>query len=123
MTAVEFRTAFPEFATEKDDVIERHIADADEFFDAARWGGLYARGLGHWAAHSIVMEKRRVAAGPVALAGDVTSKSMSTPTHQSSMSRSSDAVKRAQEDPYYESAYGREYRRLLVQVGMGVHAL
>jgi len=119
LTAAEFIADFPEFDSEKSAVIDRHIAYADEFFDEGRWGGYLARGLGNWVAHSIVMEKRRKAAGPVAMAGDVVTKTLESPAGRTSVSRGADSVGRLQANPYLESQYGKEYVRLRDEIGMG----
>ncbi len=109
----------PEFATEKSTVIDRHIADAASEFDVARWGGLYARGLRNWVAHSIVMEKARIAAGPAAMAGDLTSMTLINANGQVSKATDAGSVERRQANPYLESTYGKEYVRLRRIVGMG----
>lgn len=118
----------PEFASEKAEVIQRHIDDAEEEFDVSRWEGHYVRGLRNWVAHSIVMEKRRIAAGAQAIAGDLTSQTIETVGggglggSRVTKARSADAVARAADNPYYESQYGKEYLRLARLVGMGAFA-
>ena len=128
MTAAEFKIAMPEFASEKKDVIDRHIASASGFpgLDAARWETRYDRGLCNLTAHLIVMEKRRIKMGPVADAGDLTSATMETAGNGTggrvTKSRSADAVARAADEPLYESSYGKAFLNEWKLVGKGAVA-
>jgi hypothetical protein len=128
VTPAEFIAAMPEFSSENEGVITRHIAEATGYpgLDAARWETNYDRGLRYLVAHSIVMEKRRIKMGPVADAGDLTSATTETVGNGTggrvTKSRSADAVARAADEPLYESAYGKEYLRLWKIVGKGAVA-
>jgi len=130
-------TDFPEFSSEKPEVVTRHIGYAAGatvggtplFLDESRWEGYYTRGLGYWVAHSIVMEKRRIAMGPVADGGDLISGTLETVGagglggSRVSKSRSADAVARRDANPYYESLYGKEFLRLAKIAGKAAVAL
>ena len=126
MTVASFIVDFPEFRSEKEDVVSRHIGYATggpAFLDESRWGTYYSRGLGYFVAHSIVMEKMRIAAGPVAMAGDLASQTIENANGRVTKSTDSGSIERRQKNPFYETKYGQEYLRLQRLAGMGAVAV
>jgi len=116
VTPADFMSAFPAFRDEQVPTIQRHLDAAAPFFDVDRWGAFYARGLGYFVAHSMVVEK---AAGEskneTTTKGDVVSEEVGGMV----WSRSADMLKAASRDPFLRTTYGQEYRRIARLVGLG----
>jgi len=118
MTPDEFRLWFPKFASESDDRIAFCLRRAEPHLDSELWGDVYAEGLASLAAHYLATSGKNAgndAGGPVSAlsksVGDVT------------ISRSFAVSSKAGDDPLMETAYGRAYRALARQVGMGAFAV
>ena len=126
MTVAQFVAAFPEFSSEKEEVLTRHLGYADtdpNFLDESRWGGFYGRGVGYWVAHSIVMEKMRIASGPVAMAGDLVSQTFENANGRVTKTTDAGSIERRQKNPLFETKYGQEFLRLQRLAGMGCVAV
>lgn len=107
----------PEFSSEKDDVIERHIEACEPFFDESRWEDYLSRGLAFLAAHFIVTEKQRQEFGAKALAGNTALASRESATVRGS--QNAVAIDLQMKHPIMRTMYGQEYFALANQVGMG----
>jgi len=118
MTPLEFKASLPEFAAIADDVVQRHLTDADPFFDAPTWDGFYSRGLSRFVAHSIIMELVRGGWKNLtqAVADNVTSKSISGAV---SWSIDASMLQLQMKDPLLKTLYGQEYVYLRDMVGTG----
>jgi hypothetical protein len=120
MNASDVKAILPEFALVDDVLLQRHITDADSFFEPSVWGGFYAKGLSNFVAHSLVMEEvrkgRRSIAEARTEAAGVISKSISGAV---SWSIDSSVLQLQMKDPIYKTTYGQEYAYLRDLVGMG----
>lgn len=120
MNASDVKAILPELDLVDDAVLQRHITDADPFFEPTVWGGFYARGLSYFVAHNFVMEEirkgRRVITAASTEAAGVTSKSISGGV---SWSIDSSILQLQMKDPIYKTTYGQEYAYLRDLVGMG----
>ncbi len=123
MTVAEFKAAFPAFADVDSDVVDRHIAASDPFFDTARWENLLDEGLGNFIAHRIVIERRNQAMGVSSGTGDVVSRSQGTTAGQVSMSRSPELAAMQFREPFNATEYGRRYLKLRSIMGSGAMAV
>lgn len=121
MTPSEFKIRFAEFAAEEDTRIELFIGVADPFFDADRWGGLYAEGVANFVAGKLA------AANAAALladgSGDTNSGIISKKVGDIQIGYSEAVLLAKMKDPFLGTTYGAEYMRLARLVGIGAVAV
>jgi hypothetical protein len=116
MTAAEFKSRFPAFASEPNARVDSYFARAVPYFDVERWGGFYSDGVAGWVAHNIVLDnaaERDSTTDPDT--GDVTEKHVGPV----GMSRDSQLMNKQADNPYYSTKYGQRYLRLARLVGAG----
>jgi len=115
VTPADFKTRFPEFASETDQRVQLFINDALPLLDQARWDDLYDVGLANLVAHELSLANTNVLVGGVGTAGDETSVSVG----DVSIDRGADLVKMEMEDTYYKTSYGQRFRKYQRLVGGG----
>jgi len=120
MTPAEFKTRFPEFASETDARVQLFITDADPVFDVERWDTFYPAGVAYYVAHKLAVANAQVTAGT---AGLLFSDAVNKKVGDLQVQRSEAALLRKMEDPMMSTTYGQEYRRLQKLVGIGAHAV
>lgn len=120
MTPAEFQTAFPQFENVEVPILQRHIDDADPFFDVSRWGDKYARGFGNFVAHHLELELRKRGVAPgTSSANDATEKQVGSVR----IRRSDKLVEMQAQNPFLKTEYGQIYWQLAEQVGAGMLAV
>lgn len=113
MTALEFKTRFPEFSNTSDATIDIYIQDAEIMVTEQKWGQLFNMGVTYLSAHYLSLSLKS-SNGQSGAVNQVSSKSVegvsvSYATPQGTISES-----------YYQSTiYGQRYLNLLSQVGIG----
>ena len=113
MTAIEFKTRFPEFSNISDATVDINIQDAEIMVTKSKWGKLYDIGVAYLAAHSLSLSVKS-ANGNSGAVNQVASKSVEG-VSVSYVSPQGTIV-----ESYYQSTiYGQRYLNLLSQVGIG----
>lgn len=120
MTPAEFKTRFPEFASETDARVQILLDDAAPAFEVDRWDTYYSAGVSNYVAHKLAVANAQAAGGTAGLlADDKTMKKVGDLQVQ----RSEAALLRKMDDPFMTTTYGQEYRRLMKLVGAGISAV
>ena len=116
MTVAEFQTAFPVFAAVSAPDITRHMTTAGRFVETVLWGDRYDLGFGNVVAHFIKVEQLNATGGG---ADDAVEKRVG----QVSVMRSAAMLEKQMVDPFLRTSYGRMYRYLARQLGVGALAV
>lgn len=117
MTPAEFKTRFPEFASESDSRVQFYIDGSTPFFDVCRWDDLYSVGVAYFVAHEIMMANARVANGSAV--DDETG----VTAGELSVTRSAQLVIMQAQNEYLKTIYGQKYLKFSKMVGQGGVAL
>lgn len=118
MSPSEFKTRYPEFASETDPRIQVFIDEAVPHLDQDRWGDLYTQGLGLYVAHSLAWENAIAGTGSSSVDDD-TSVSVGDVT----ISKSADVAAKQMANDFLRTPYGQRFDRLRKLVGAGAIAL
>jgi hypothetical protein len=111
VTATQLKAVLPALRAVSDADVSAQVALADEHFDVARWGGLYAEGLANWVADRLVVNGMPLSADD----GAEVSKSVG----DTSFSLSGELVMAQARDTHMRTRWGQRYRQLADMVGMG----
>ena len=113
MTAIEFKTRFPEFSNISDATVDINIQDAEIMVTKSKWGKLYDIGVAYLAAHSLALSVKS-ANGNSGAVNQVASKSVEGISVSYAVAQGTVA-----EDYYQSTTYGKRYLNLLSQVSVG----
>lgn len=121
MTPAEFKTRFPEFASETDQRVQLFIDDAEPLFDEERWGDLYQAGVAYFVAHELTMANLQTAQGgsAKATANDTLSKKVG----EVQTAKDASLLNKQADNPYLRTLYGQKYLAYRRIVGMGAAAV
>jgi len=117
MTPSEFKTQFPEFATETDARVQIFIDRAMPHFDVERWDDLYQDGVAYYVAHEMTLSNVQTAQGGSvqALTNDNTTKRVG----DVQVTKDAGLLAKQSDNPFYRTLYGQKYLYLRRQVGIG----
>lgn len=117
MTPTEFKTQFPEFASETDARVQLFIDKAAPHFDVDRWGDLYADGAANFVAHSLALANAQTAQGGAVQA--MTNDNLTKKVGDVQVAKDTGLLNKQADNPFYRTLYGQQYLYLRRQVGMG----
>lgn len=117
MTPSEFKTQFPEFASETDARVQLFIDRAAPHFDVDRWGDLYADGIAYWVAHELALANAQTAqgGGVQAMINDTLTKKVG----DVQITKDTGLLAKQADNPFFRTLYGQKYLYLSKQVGIG----
>lgn len=117
MTPAEFKTRFPEFASEADPRVQLFIDDADPLFDQECWGDLYPVGLANLVAHEMTMANAQTAQGGSVMA--MTNDDLTTKVGDVQVTKDTGLLNKQAENPYMRTLYGQKYLSYRKIVSLG----
>lgn len=121
MTPTEFKTRFPEFASETDERVQMFIDDADPLFDVERWGDLYAVGVAYLVAHEMALANAQTAQGGSVAA--MNNDDLTTKVGDVQVTKDTSLLNKQAENPYMRTMYGQKYLYYRKLVGIGAVAV
>jgi len=113
MTAIEFKTRFPEFVDTTDATIDIYIQDAEIMVTQSKWGLLFNIGVAYLSAHYLDLALKS-STGKSGAVNQIASKSVEGVSVSYATPQGTIA-----EDYYQSTIYGQRYLSLLSQVGIG----
>lgn len=117
MTPSEFKTLFPEFASESDARVQLFIDRAAPHFDTDRWGDLYPDGIAYLVAHELALANAQAAQGGGVQA--MTNDNLTKKVGDVSVTKDTGLLNKQAENPFYRTLYGQKYLYLRRQAGIG----
>lgn len=117
VTPTTFKVRYPEFSSVDDSRIQLFIDDATLEMSEEKWGDLYDRGLSALAAHLLAIATQNAASGGTgaSIGGEIASRAVGSVSVSFTTSNSMDSSLKF----YMSTAYGAEYWRLVLLVGVG----
>ena len=117
MTPSEFKTQFPEFASESDARVQLFIDRAAPYFDVDRWGALYPDGVAYYVAHELTLANAQTAQGGGVQA--MTNDNLTKKVGDVQVTKDTGLLNKQADNPFYRTLYGQKYLFLRKQAGVG----
>lgn len=117
MTPSEFKTQFPEFASESVARVQLFIDRAAPYFDVDRWDALYPDGVAYYVAHELALANAQTAQGGSVQA--LTNDNLTKKVGDVQVTKDTGLLNKQADNPFYRTMYGQKYLYLRRQVGIG----